>query len=111
MLTDDDRKLLPEYLGECWHESFADECNQCKNCSVWKKRFTEWNRTFTTMPDLIALYEAIHGEGKWDDFFWWIGERSPSPFEAKANAWLFCLNAPDQIPERCKMVAEWMKGK
>ena len=68
-------------------------------------------RTFTTMPDLIALYEAIHGEGKWDDFFWWIDERSPSPFEAEANAWLFCLNAPDQIPERCKMVAEWIRER
>jgi hypothetical protein len=24
------------------------------------------------------------------------------------TAWLFCLNAPEQIPERLKMVVEWI---
>ncbi len=57
------RKRLTEFLGECWHEKLPDECNQCRYCRIWKKRFVDWHRTFTTLQDFGDLWEALEKKG------------------------------------------------
>ena len=113
-MTDADRKVLTEYIGECWPEYGRDSEGYekaCINCGAW--RCAHLNRTFTTMPDLIALFEAIHGEGRWESFFWWVVSNDPSSRigSCETAAWLFCLNAPDQISERMKMAAGWIRER
>ena len=113
-MTDADRKTLTEYLGECWHE--IDETGNvyfCKHCRqtrvgilIGSGRCTD-NRSFTTPADIYAVYSKMVERGEWDSFrlraiFVYDGESS---FEA----WLFCLAAPDQIPERMAMAAEWVR--
>jgi len=65
---------------------------------------------FTTHPDLIALYEAVERAGKWEELEGYLGKRwAVSDPDQGAAQWLFCLNHPEQIPERMKMVCEWIE--
>ena len=109
-MEEKDRKLLTEYLGLCWHER-SSVLGKCIHCGRVCNRVTSMDpRTFTTMPDLIALYEAIHGADEFDKFLIYsISVEHQVDWDY--IPWLFCLNAPDQIPERCKMVAEWVRER
>lgn len=128
-MTDEQRKALTLYLGECWHEAEKRYVNLggmntevpmwiCKHCGdgstssdiSWAK-----HRTFTTDADMMALYRRIEKDGKWDDFVkhtnakW--GENAALYMvveEAIADyiAWLFCLNGKN-YEDLCKMVAEF----
>lgn len=66
-MTDDDRKLLTKYLGECWHE-YNGTSWVCQNCF---KAHTpkDVNRTFDNWPDFGALKDKIVERGEWKEFW------------------------------------------
>ncbi len=76
MLPESDRRLLTEFLGECWHDDpifreyipgvehiqFVElECSKCHGHYLK-------NRTFTTWQDTGDLKERIVEMGEWRDF-------------------------------------------
>jgi len=76
MLPESDRRLLTEFLGECWHDDpifreyipgvehiqFVElECSKCHGHYLK-------NRTFTTWQDTGDLKERIVEMGEWDEF-------------------------------------------
>jgi len=81
-LTEEKRKALTEFLGECWHDPirrtfFEDGCYneyyECTKCGVGAEGFsytitTTLNRTFTTGNDMVALKEKLLETGKWHSF-------------------------------------------
>ncbi|MDD5095862.1 MAG: hypothetical protein PHV74_16040 [Dehalococcoidia bacterium] len=126
-MNDEDRKLLTEYLGECWHEwtggvavkTSSITTIMCQKCG--KIKWHDLPRTFTTRSDMMGLYQAIAKKGKWGEFF----HHAKDPFELVAlcpdesgtgydcyesdfTTWLFCLSG-EGYDERCQMVAEWVK--
>lgn len=116
------RYLTEKVLGECWHkwEWIPGGGMKCKCCTInlYKKDDVRYeqvipvpqNPTFTTITDLLALYEVMGKVGKWVEFKQFASHR-PDNFGVDFDSWLFCLNAPDQIPERCMMVAEFAGWK
>lgn len=125
-LTNEERKLLTEYLGECWHKLNGGLSGdlmycRCSTCNKWIHiadiEIGSYQRTFTTITDLHAVYSKIVEKGEWARFYYRM-------FPIKANidsinrigstqpdfaAWLFCLNCPEQIPKRMKMVSEFIE--
>ena len=67
-MQDEDRKVLTEFLGECWFniDNFDDEgiCKICGEC--WE---VHHNRTFDTWEDFGALIERVEEKDQWDDLF------------------------------------------
>lgn len=94
-LTDEERKALTEYLGE-W----------------WKPMGANVNRSFTTPAGLHAVYSRMVENGEWERFQRkaYI-ESQLKAIDGTFDAWLFCLNCPEQIGERMKMVVEFERRK
>ncbi len=81
-MKDEDRKLLTEFLGECWHE-MTDEipeqrlgylyCPKC-NMSFGAIHCSDWSggeafyRKFTTPDDMMAVKEKLVKKGLWEEF-------------------------------------------
>lgn len=113
MLTDDDRKLLTEFLGECWHDGpifreyipgvehiqFVElECSKCHGHYLK-------NRTFTTWQDTGDLKERLVEMGEWIGFKQFARMNHPECGGEDFIDWLM-----DQIrfPE---LVAGWLKKR
>jgi hypothetical protein len=79
-LTEDDRKLLTEFLGKYWHEIKWNKTdyNQCVSpncsCGITGLHPTEScfyeneQRTFTTPSDQHAVFTKLVEVGKWEEF-------------------------------------------
>ena len=94
-MTDENKKLLTEYLGECWHE-IAEPitdweepvfCLKCKQQVSWtwtppekptvRQHQVALNYPFTTPADLHAVYAKMANDHKeeigpytlWDSFY------------------------------------------
>ena len=115
-LTDERRKVLTEYLGECWHETFGELQKDtmfftCQKCSkVFQFADTELGiqRTFDTDADMMALFRKMVDMKKYDEFRFLTKERLTFalPFGTFGETWLF------YDPERfCNLVAEWLEVK
>jgi hypothetical protein len=121
-MIETDRKLLTEYLGECWHEwqyikgSIRQELFQCCKCGEACKGVAseeQKQRTFTTREDLYDLFGKIYEAGRWEEFEAYAWDRWPDvgSFKhgiGKYTAWLFCLSG-DGYEERCQMMTDWIK--
>lgn len=74
MLTDDDKKLLTELLGEVFH-GYTDDVTpdgQWRMCScgyAFIRRENHSNRTFTTWQDTGDLKRRIVEMGEWHGFW------------------------------------------
>lgn len=118
-LTEDDRKVLTEYIGECWHEWIGgwvlggpvvtSNNERCRHCGI--PRFgigiETSNRTFTTAEDLRVLVEAANRKGHWDelfDYFTQVYDRMLRPHEF--HYWMITNPA-----RTCKLAAEWIRGR
>jgi len=125
-LTDEDRKRLTLYLGECWHEVVWGKIIPWHDCQ--KKTLltcscgNEWcnlahfeqNRTFATYEDLGKLKDKLVENGEWVHFrnyahvIWKGDDALECPDNADADswftAWLF-------RPESCGLVAEYLEQK
>ena len=111
-MTDDDRKVLDGYMGHIRIKPHHGSCCACQRCGQFHDDC--WCTEYDTPADLHAVYSRMVELGEWEEFINFIDKSIqdiPLEKNGDGHAWLFCLNAPDQIPERCKMVAEWMKGK
>lgn len=124
-MTDDDRKLLTEYLGECWHEQVENTAYYTCVCgfqAVYKKDFnfhvkghnTHHTRTFATPADLFLVFGKMVEKGEWDEFRTYAdGKRIEEAWKrtgiADLDVWLFCLNTPDKIKDRLTMAATFIK--
>jgi hypothetical protein len=123
-LTDDQRKLLTLYLGECWHTVtflFDDGTAKCScgsrfrnpdECTfhVEQENFC----TFTTYEDLGKLKDKLVENGEWEKFENWayivyekterikFSDCTHNP--AEFTQWLF-------RPESCGLVAEYLGQK
>ena len=134
-MTDDTRKLLTEYLGECWHHwivAFPDDHttnykmrgHKCYYCGEYSSIQPEKGgpivpRTFSTPADLYAVYSKMVEREEWEDYY----VHAMTMYRESLNflwkhiddrtfsAWLFCLNCPDQIEERMSMAAKFLKSR
>ena len=117
--SDETKRLLMEYIGEklihfpgcgLYKKFTPDNCPQCKD---WFN-----GHTFTTIPDLHAVFSAMvaKGEWEWEAFcnyamdaygeYWKEPESITDTFHF--TAWLSCLNHPEQIGERMEMAANFI---
>jgi hypothetical protein len=116
-LTDDQKKRLTLYLGECWHEVVWvkiipwHDCQEktlltCSCGNEWcDLAHFEQNRTFDNYEDFGALKDKLVENGVWDAFDTfafdsWI----ESEVKGTYSEWLF-------RPESCGLVAEYLKQK
>ncbi|OPY16256.1 MAG: hypothetical protein A4E69_00276 [Syntrophus sp. PtaB.Bin138] len=124
-MTDDDRKLLTEFLGECWHlelmyspKNLGYICQKC-GCFVCnsgdyfddrEEILEESHRAFTSPDDMMALKNRIK-ELELDVFFdafitrewriWFEGDDGQFIY-----FWDWLMN-----PERfCQLVADYHRG-
>lgn len=126
MLSDEQKKMLTEFLGECWHESEEDDrrCIHCqKHLEGWWIKDLKNNdifivnskieyRTFTSWQDLGDLKEKIVEMWEWRTFYRWAYDYAGSnllnegyTYEDDFCNWL--MN-----PERfCELVAKWWKER
>jgi hypothetical protein len=71
-MDDKDRKLLTEWLGECWHEApynvpatdVVYRCVKCKTAVYPASGF----RTFTEDKDFFACFNRLVELGEWEKF-------------------------------------------
>ena len=111
-MTDEQRKALTEYLGECWHETFGElqkdtmffTCQKCGKEFHFADTEIGIQRTFDTDADMMALFRKMVDEEELDNFLFWCSVTH--------------FNFPTKIeklfykPERfCNLVAEWLEVK
>lgn len=121
MLTCDDRILLTEFLGECWHDDpifreyipgvehiqFVElECSKCHGHYLK-------NRTFATWQDTGDLKERIVEMGEWYQFAKfakrsWDAEQVGKKFVYDDLYFSAVLMNPIRFPE---LVAGWLKER
>jgi len=114
------RKKLTEFIGECWHEGVIwiasaryYECHKCEKAFIARR--DDYNRTFTLDADMLAVYRAIQKADRWGGFalyageYWYTYHWQVQKKPLSLNSWLFCLSNPAEIPERMKMVAEFIE--
>ena len=111
-LTDDQRKRLTLYLGECAHEvanPVLSSPQPCIKCGVIPyKDGVYTGRKFTTYEDLGKLKDKLVENGEWIEFynteFWRWVLKTESHSNAKFTEWLFRR-------ESCGLVAEYLEHK
>lgn len=126
-MSDESRKRLTEFLGECWHEciwgelidwhdghklaSFSCSCGM-DHCDI---DHFDRNRTFLTWADLGAVKDALEKAGKWEAFEEWawiswtninIAERGQGV--STYIAWLFRPTV-DGEAHFCQLAADFLK--
>jgi len=117
-MTDKDKKLLTEFLGEGWHEiinrvksiEYGELC-KC-TCGAVNCEKDSMHRTFDTWQDLGDLKTELEKKNKWS-YFWYFAVQVHD-LDAKTKhkyhedlfiAWLF------QPEHFCQLVANSLKGK
>jgi len=93
-MTDEDKKLLTEYLGERWRDKTVEDVFE------WQD-----NRTFTTSQDMVDLVKKMVERGDWRKFLRFTWESWPG-FEGEFTAWLITDPA-----RTCELIAEWMEER
>jgi hypothetical protein len=125
-LTDEDRKLLTEFCGECWHEwqyikgPVCQELFACRKCGEHCKGIVskeQKNRTFATPEDALVVVKKLVKKGKWREFRkiahdkWSESRNLHYSFPvwagglAISDVWLF-VDDPRRIP---KLAAEFLR--
>jgi hypothetical protein len=117
-MDNETRKRLTEYIGECWPE-YDNPSQQVYVGTICIDKSLIKRRTFTIPADLHTVYSKIVETGEWNSFISFAmsygadisSDIGSFYYDTDSFAWLFCLNAPDQIPERMKMVGEFLKER
>jgi len=112
-MTEEQRKIATEYLGECWHDkagSFS-AYNPNKECQCGLRSH---RRTFTTWKDFGDLKDAIVKKGEWGSFLlyaedcWCNDDNAPCdlciPGDAQYLDWLISI-------DRISLMLEWIEKK
>jgi hypothetical protein len=124
-LTENQKRLLTEFLGECWHEYIKQpplekwEIDQgyiqTALCSCGSHSCLKSNRTFTTYQDLGDCMGKLVEKGKLADFVEWVLNYaycnkiilSRREHVGVAWCWWETLSALD----RCQLVAEFLEDR
>lgn len=100
-MIDDDRKLLTEFLGECWQTAE----------NSWGQDFPCHNRQFDdNWQDFGALVDRLKELGLWDEFldFAWVRLSFPDDTLDRVYdvfvTYLF-------HPARCQDIADFLRGR
>lgn len=106
-MNDDRRKMLTEYIGECWHEALpmGFSTAHCQKCTRH-----HGNRTFTTWSDLGVVKEAIEESGDVSgflDFAFWKYAALPKSTK-NVGGYVWWLFTPDRF---CELAAELLEGR
>jgi hypothetical protein len=115
-MNDERRKVLTEYLGECWHETFGElqkdtmffTCQKCGKEFHFADTEIGIQRTFDTDAAMMALFRKMVNKKDYDRFRFVTKERLTFalPVGTFDEQWLF------YDPERfCNLVAEWLEVK
>jgi hypothetical protein len=121
-ITEEDRKLLTEILGECWHEidttypldpkntMYCYTCEEYVERVVTNKTKLHINHTFTTDQDRTDLFRKLVELGKWEDFYNYTTDAFLNDDGCgldKFTQWLFIDN-----PERaCKLIVMFWESE
>lgn len=103
MLTEDDKKLLTEFLGECWWG--LEGLTFVGGIPVDPKH----NRTFTTGNDMLALNNRlveVNRDGEFFNFAFvkWMNSEDDIPRSKMSNFYFHWL-----LPNFAGLVAEFLK--
>ena len=139
VMTDADRKMLTEYLGECWDHDFEwikisnsygwDRCKKCgfeihDESQQEYNDHNEYRRPFDTPADLHAVYSKLVDDHKeeigpytlWDSFYDYAMDRYNeefNPVECIADTCHFTAwlfcLSGEGYEERAEMVAEYLR--
>jgi len=123
-MTDEMRKLLTEYLGECWHEAGRNPHGNpryvpiCQKCKVdLEQLFGDYHRCFDLPVDMNDLRRKL-AENKefWglDSFLDWADTKWDHESSFDELGYVIDDNFTNWLmdPERfCFLVAEWLKEK
>lgn len=102
-MNDERRRLLTEYIGECWIEIVA---SPYRSDGIAENK----NRTFTTWADLWAVRKALERHDDVSDFLdltFWKHAELPRGTKNEGGYvwWLF-------TPARfCELAAEFLEGR
>ncbi len=122
-LTDDQKKMLTEFLGECWHEmkviGGVRECCCGVKGNIATLFMHKGNRTFLTPDDQQACKDMLVEKGMWAKFYYWAEfqwadsdlEIDMKLFGASFNEWLFRPVDEYGEPHFCRLVAEFLEGR
>ena len=107
-LSEESRKRMTEFLGECWHERLHDPkymydfCGKCGR--PWHEGTIKF-RTFTTWQDLGDLKEKLVEKGLWDDFENFALSKKNEKFVSMVSLSNYLINPAIFIP----LVNEFLK--
>lgn len=106
-MNDTRRRMLTEYLDECWHEGGSDYYRTCVTCHRIHSNYELENerRTFTTSQDMVDLVKKMVERGDWRKFLRFTWESWPG-FEGEFTAWLITDPA-----RTCELIAEWKEAE
>ena len=109
-MNDTRRRMLTEYLGECWHEGGSDYYRTCVTCHRIHSNYELENerRTFTTPADLHALVLRMVGKGEWHNFYSCVWKVLIREVEDESQILAVLITDPART---CELIAEWMEGK
>ena len=108
-MTDEQRKRLTLYLGECYHETELVHPIEygtltCVKCG---ENGPNKNRTFTTIQDFYDLKCKMVEMGEWEEFHdyaWTVWTNTGEEKVSNLNKWLI-------HPDRCETVAAWLRRR
>jgi hypothetical protein len=97
-MNEDDKKLLTEFLEECWHK--LDIYLVCVRCGRTPCFPEEWkaHRTFTTWQDLGDLKEKLVEKGMWKEFLFFYADIGPVDPQKTTDWFDHLLNPTVFIP-------------
>jgi hypothetical protein len=121
-LSEDQKRLLTEFLGECWHEFSKDVegfDGPCVKCRTW--RSSSIVRTFLTYQDLGDVKEKLVEKGLWSSFLIYaickfqdergLGAGGYTKDIPGLFIWFLCPLDEQGNPHFCRLVAEFLEGQ
>ena len=124
-MNDETKKRLTQFLGECWHHwivaypddhttNYAMRGHKCHYCGEYwptqpKNPGPIVPRTFTTLPDMMALYRRLWETGKWEEFLSYVYDPTHKAVNYSVS-WIICLSG-EGYAERCEMVGKFLEEK
>lgn len=107
------RRMLTEYLGECWHEitdkgPYQSTCSKCGmifgaiHLSNWDP--TGFNRTFTTAQDMVDLVRKMVTDGSWLGCYRFLCVK----WLNRESVMAYLITDPART---CELIAEWEEAE
>ena len=121
-MNESQRRMLTEYLGECWHEitdkgPYQSTCSKC-GITFGAIHTSDWdpagfNRTFTTAQDMVDLVKKLEEKHDWHASLTSIyygdkWEFSTIYLNDLSGFTVWLITEPART---CELIAEWMEAE